>query len=48
MINCSENCIYCEDGLCNLETALTSSNTPTNDCPFYIKREKKDDTESKT
>ncbi len=43
MINCSENCIYCEEGLCNLKTVLTSSTTPTDDCPFYVEKEKRVD-----
>ena len=43
MINCSENCIHCKDGICDLKTVLTSSSTPTDDCPFYKEKKKKED-----
>lgn len=47
MINCSENCIHSEDGLCTLKTVLTSSSTPTEDCPYFSEKKKKENTASK-
>lgn len=41
MIPCSEKCVYAEDGLCALDTVTPPSNTPTKDCPYFTKKEKK-------
>lgn len=46
MINCSEKCIYQEDGLCNLKVAISPSSTPTKDCPYFTKKENKKETDS--
>ena len=35
MINCSLNCIYQQDGKCNLENAITNIKTPVSDCMFF-------------
>jgi hypothetical protein len=43
MIPCSEKCVYEEDGLCALKSVTPPSNTPTKDCPYFTKKEKKDD-----
>jgi len=43
MIPCSEKCVYAEDGLCALDTVTPPSNTPTKDCPYFTKKEKKED-----
>lgn len=43
MIPCSEKCIYEEDGLCALKAVIPPSSTPTKDCPYFTKKEKKDD-----
>jgi len=41
LIPCSENCIYAEEGLCNLKTVIPPSNTPTKDCPYFKEKKKK-------
>lgn len=38
MINCAENCIHEEDGLCNLKKVKEPSSTPTKDCPYFEDR----------
>jgi len=40
LIPCSENCIYQEDGLCNLTKITSSSSTPLKDCPYFVDRNK--------
>ncbi|MCR2044624.1 hypothetical protein NSA23_10925 [Anaerosalibacter massiliensis] len=40
IINCSENCIYQEEGVCNLKHATYSSGTPLKDCPYFKEKPK--------
>lgn len=35
MINCAENCIYEEDGICTLNEVRKPSTTPLKDCPYF-------------
>lgn len=35
MINCAENCIHEEDGLCMLKEVKKPSSTPIKDCPYF-------------
>ena len=35
MIACSENCIFVDDGLCNLKEVTKPSSTPIKDCPYF-------------
>lgn len=39
-INCTHECIYQDEGKCNLTSSLTLSNSKTNDtdCPYFMKR----------
>ncbi|EOD00475.1 hypothetical protein [Caldisalinibacter kiritimatiensis] len=39
-INCSENCIYQNDGICTLTYITKSAGTIKSNCPYY--REKED------
>ena len=41
MINCSEKCIYEDDGLCTLKTVSPPSSTPTPDCPYFTEKGQK-------
>lgn len=43
MIACTENCIYAEDGLCNLNQVTKPSSTPIKDCPYFKERKNKKD-----
>jgi hypothetical protein len=43
LIPCSENCIYQEDGMCNLTKVTSSSSTPLKDCPYFVDRDRKKD-----
>ena len=40
MIACSENCIFADDGLCNLKEVTKPSNTPIKDCPYFEEKGK--------
>lgn len=35
MINCAENCIHEDEGLCILKEVKKSSSTPIRDCPYF-------------
>lgn len=37
-INCVENCIHQNDGICNLEQVGTLTNTTAVGCEFYVKK----------
>ncbi|NLY45903.1 MAG: hypothetical protein GX053_07950 [Tissierella sp.] len=41
MIACSENCIFADDGLCNLKEVTKPSSTPIKDCPYFEKKSNK-------
>ena len=40
LIPCSENCIYQEEGLCNLTEVTSSSNSPLKGCPYFVDKSK--------
>lgn len=40
IINCSENCIYEKEGICNLKHVTYSSGTPSKDCPYFKEKQK--------
>ena len=42
MINCAENCIHEEDGLCILKEVKQPSSTPIKDCPYFEDKDKKE------
>ncbi len=42
MINCSEKCLYEEDGICTLKEVGKASDTPTKDCPYFKNKEKEE------
>ena len=35
-INCSSNCIYQENGVCNLENNIIKKITSTKDCAYFV------------
>ncbi len=39
-INCTHDCIYQEEGKCNLSFSITLTNTQNNDtdCPYYMNK----------
>lgn len=41
LINCSENCIYQNEGICTLKHVTNSSGTPSEDCPYFREKVKK-------
>lgn len=40
MIACSENCVYADDGICNLNEVTKASSTPIKDCPYFEEKGK--------
>lgn len=42
MILCSEKCLHENDGLCNLKEVTRASSTPTDDCPYFKDKSKKE------
>ena len=40
MINCAENCIHEDDGLCILKEVKKPSSTPIKDCPYFEDKSK--------
>ena len=38
LINCTENCVYQNDGMCTLNNVSSLSNTSHSGCEFYQKK----------
>ena len=41
LINCTENCIHQNDGMCSLEQIGKVSNTTSKGCEFYVEKSRK-------